>query len=278
MSEKLKLEVLMSAMHQDNFDIAYKTKINSDLLIINQCDKDDYVEMTVDGHLWRMISTTERGLSKSRNMALENAKGDICLLCDDDEVMEKGYVEIISKAYEELPKASAIVFNLRRINYKMKKNYYSITKIRKAPIYRGYSSQMLTFRPEPIKKHGIRMNEKFGSGTQWGGGEEILFEDDIRKKGLLMYEYPALIATIDYANGSSWFTGYTEKYFYNLGAYVQYRFPNNPLLRQLRQLFTCYRLRRENDLSFFSKMHWMNLGGKGIKTDVTYQEFVERRK
>jgi len=95
MSEKLKLEVLMSAMHQDNFDIENKTKINSDLLIINQCDKDDYVEMTVDGHLWRMISTTERGLSKSRNMALENAKGDIFLCLDSDEILNSKAIEII---------------------------------------------------------------------------------------------------------------------------------------------------------------------------------------
>ena len=80
----MKLEILMSAMHQENFDIAYRSKVDSDLLIINQCDKDDYTEIEVNGHIWRMISTTERGLSKSRNMALKNAKGDICLLADDD--------------------------------------------------------------------------------------------------------------------------------------------------------------------------------------------------
>lgn len=278
MNENVKIEVLMSAMHQENFDIAYKTKIQSDLLIINQCDKDDYAEIVVEGHLWRMISTTERGIAKSRQQAIDNANGDICLFCDDDEVLEDDYVETITKAYTELPKASAIVFNIKRINYKMKKSYYSIAKIRKAPMYRGYSTQMLTIKPKHIKRQGIKMNEKFGSGSQWGGGEETLFEDDIRRAGLFMYEYPALIATIDYGDGSNWFFGYTEQYFYNLGAYVQYRFPHNPILRQLRQLFTCYRLRRENDLSFFSKMHWMNLGGKGIKNDVTYQEFVERRK
>lgn len=115
----------MSAMHLKDFDIAYKTGIKSDLLIVNQCDRNDYKEINVEGHLWRMISTTERGLSKSRNMALKHAKGDICLLCDDDELLVKDYYERIINAYLELPKAVAIAFNVNRINNKMKKRYTS---------------------------------------------------------------------------------------------------------------------------------------------------------
>ena len=67
----MKIEVLMSAMHQTDFTLAYKSNVQSDLLIVNQCDKNDYSELTVGIHKWRMISTTERGLSKSRNMALK---------------------------------------------------------------------------------------------------------------------------------------------------------------------------------------------------------------
>ena len=44
MLQKIEVEVLMSVMHQASFDIAYKTGIRSDLLIINQCDKEDYQE------------------------------------------------------------------------------------------------------------------------------------------------------------------------------------------------------------------------------------------
>ena len=274
----VKLEVLLSAMHQKDFEIAYKTHIQSDLLIINQCDENRYEEIEVDGHTWRMISTTERGLSRSRQMAMDHAKGDICLFCDDDEVLEADYAATIVNAYAELPKASAIVFNLNRINYKMKKSYYRISKTRIAPKYRGYSSQMLTFKIADIRKKKIKMNLKFGSGTQWGGGEEILFEDDIRKAGLYMYEYPSVIATIDYAGGSQWFDGYSEKYFYNLGAYIQYKYRKNFVLKLLRAAFTCYRLRREKKLSFLEKMKWMYFGGKGIKRDVTYRQFLENNK
>ena len=230
--------------------------------------------MVVVGHLWRMISTKERGLSKSRNMAINNAKGVICLFCDDDEIMEEGYKEIILNAYREVSDATAIVFNLNRINYKMKKTYYQIVKKRIAPWYRGYSSQLLTFRLDKINEKKIRLNEKFGSGTPWGGGEEILFEDAIRKAGFKLYEYPQVIATIDYGQGSQWFTGYDEKYFYNLGAFIYYKFKKNIFLRELRCLFTCYRLKNERTLSLKQKMHWMHAGMVGIRKNITYGVYI----
>ncbi len=271
-----KVEVLMSAMHQNDFEIAYRSNVQSDLLIINQCDKNDYQEITVNGYVWRMISSTDRGLSKSRNMALENAKGDLCLFADDDEILEDNYVDTILKAYNELKSPAAIVFNIHRINNKMKKNYYKITKIKKAPTYRAYGSPMLSINLALIKDKSIVFNEKFGSGTEWGGGEDSLFEYDIIRKGLKMYEYPAYIATIDYGNGSGWFSGYNEKCFYNLGAFVSYRY-KNIFLRTARKLFTCYRLRREKNLSVKEKMRWMYLGGKGIKNNVTYKQFLEQQ-
>lgn len=278
MLQKVKVEVLMSVMHQDGFDIAYRTSIDSDLLIINQCDKDDYQEIIVNGHLWRMISTTERGLSKSRNMALKNIKGDICLLCDDDESLVNNYASKIEKAYVELPDAAAIVFNVKRINNKLKKKYYKIERVKKAPMYRGYQSGMLTFRAKEVLEKNILFNEKFGSGTPWGGGEEILFERDIRKECGSMYEHPTFISTIDYGSESQWMQGYDEKYFYNLGGYQQYLYKKNFVLKFLWRVYNCYKLRREKNLTPIQKMYWMYQGGKGIKRNVTYTEFLERQK
>lgn len=268
----------MSCMHEKDFSIAYRTKIDGDLLIINQCDEERYDEIEVDGHTWRMISTTERGLAKSRNMAINNARGDICLFCDDDEELSDGYADAILSAYKEQPKASAIVFNLKRINYKMKKTYYRIQASRKAPFYRSYASLMLSFRLADINMHEIRMNEHFGSGTPWGGGEEILFQDYMRKKGLKIYENPYEIATVDYSGGSAWFDGYTEKYFYNLGAFFWYKHGANLLKRELWCIYICYKLRREKSLSVSEKLKWMHRGMKGIKNDVTYSEFTKGSK
>ena len=273
----MKLEVLMSAMHQKDFSIAYKSCVNSDLLIINQCDTEGYDEIMVDGHKWRMISTTERGLSRSRNKALENALGDICLWSDDDEVFTEGYEKEIIAAYEYLPSVSAIAFNVRRINFQMKKTYYHIEAVRPAPSYRGYQSGMLSFRRKDILDAHISFDEKFGSGTPWGGGEEILFERDIRENGLKLYEHPYEVATLDYGGGSRWFKGYNEKYFYNLGAFGyysrHYKFTLALIARMIYVAF--FKLRKEKTLSPLSKMKWMIRGMKGIKANITYDEYTK---
>ncbi len=276
--QQLKLEVLMSVMHQKDFSIAQRTKISSNLLVINQCDEDKYEEINVNGYKWRMISTRERGSHLSRQMALDNAQGEICLFCDDDEELADGYSDIILKAYEKLPNASAIVFNVTRNNNKSKKSYYWIKKIRKAPKYRGYGTPMLSLKLGDIQKHGIRMNEIFGAGSVWGGGEDSLFEDEIRKSGLKMYEYPATIATIDYGNGSTWFKGYREEAFYNEGAFNQHKYGKNIILKYLRCIYSCYRLRKEKYLNFFQKMKWMRLGMKGMKTNIPYKEYIAHQK
>ncbi len=274
----MRLEVLMSVMYQENFDIALKTKVESDLLIINQCDREGYDEITHNGYCWRMISTTTRGLSKSRNIALDNARGDICLLCDDDQILYENYAEKIISAYEKLPDATCIAFNIDRINYNTQKSYYKITEVKIAPKYRGYGSPMLTFRKEEINRSHIRFNEKFGSGTQWGGGEDILFHNAIRNvEGYKFYEYPETITLIDYSGGSQWFHGYDEEAFYRLGGFTEYSLGKNFPMKLLRCLYTAKKHGVEY-LSFCDKMLWMYRGMKGIKKDITYKEYIECKK
>ena len=93
----MNLEVLLSCMYQEDMGIAVRARVQSDLLIINQCNKNGIDEVTDGVHHIRMISSTERGLSKSRNMALENACGDICLICDDDEIIPNVSFPITAK-------------------------------------------------------------------------------------------------------------------------------------------------------------------------------------
>ncbi len=273
------LELLMSVMHQDDFSLPKRSNVKGNLLVVNQCDQEWYVEQSEETYNWRMFYTKERGLSKSRNMAIANAKGDICKLCDDDETLVDNYREIILKAYEELPDADVIVFNINRINYKMKKTYYTIDKVRLAPGYRSYQSSMITFKLKQIKETNIRFNENFGSGSKFGGGEETLFLKDIRKAGLKIYEYPAVISTLDYGRfGSQWFHGYTDKYFYNLGVYSQYVNPDKVFSQILWGLYQAIKLRREK-LNPFKIIKWRLAGAKGFKNGkLSYEEYIKSKK
>lgn len=272
------LEVLMSVMHQDSFALAYKAKINSDLLIINQCDHEGYEEIVVNGYLWRMISTTERGLSNSRNMAIKHARGEICVFADDDETFSEGYRKQVLNAYEKVS-SDVIIFNINRINTNKKRKYYKIKKIKKAAWYRSFGSPMISFRLKSVIGKSIEFNSNFGSGTEWGGGEDGLFIKSIRKNALKIYEYNFTIATIDYSNGSNWFHGFDERYFYNSGAYNYYFYGKRILLRTLRSFYDAfYRTRSDKNMNGFKKLKWMHLGKKGFKNNVTYKEFLVRRR
>ena len=80
--------------------------IHCNSLIINQCSYDSVKKKDAI----RIINTTERGLSKSRNMAIENSIGDICIIADDDLVYSEHMVTTVEKAYDKYKDASIIVF------------------------------------------------------------------------------------------------------------------------------------------------------------------------
>lgn len=275
-ADNISVEVLMSAMYQDNFDIAYRAEIDSDLLIINQCDKEDYQEIEVNGHKWRMISSTERGSNKSRELAVKMATGQICMFCDDDEKLAENYVEKIKNAYKELDYPAAIAFNISRKNINTPISYYVIKEPKRSSKKRGYGTAMLSIDVGQIRDADVHFSPYFGAGTEWGCGEDILFEFDIIDKGLKMYEHPTVIGEVDYSHGSTWFNGYNEKYFYNIGAFYQCVYRKNPTkyLRVIYNVF--YKFRKDKKIKKSKKIQYMLKGMSGFKKKIPYDEFYKR--
>ena len=91
----MKLDILMSCMHQADNALIAASGITGSAVVINQCDRDEECRFDTPNGQVRMISTTQRGLTKSRNMAIAHSDADVCLLCDDDEVFVPGYEEKI---------------------------------------------------------------------------------------------------------------------------------------------------------------------------------------
>lgn len=213
---KRKVEVLISAMNQYDFNIFDTTKITSDALLINQCDRESYEDRVALGSIQRVFSTKDRGLSKSRNKAIDNAKGDICVICDDDEILYDGYVEKISSAYENHPDADIICFKVLLDGKKYKSKEYKIGYLSALKV----SSVQVTFKLESIKKNNIKFDIGYGSGTEMGSGEENIFIYDCLKKGLNVYFVPIEIGEVK-SSKSVWFKGFNKQYFYKRGAIIR---------------------------------------------------------
>lgn len=214
----MNLEVLISCMYQKDASIIQRTNIQSDVLVINQCDENkveefDFKNKRGENCHARVIYTQERGLSKSRNMAIRNAKGDICLICDDDELFEDDYVNTILNAFKRYPGADIITFIVRlprKLAYPSKEKKVGYIGAMKT------HSVEIAFRRKNVIEKGIRFDEQMGSGTGNGGGEENKFLFDCLKKKIKIRLFPKIIGTVTQTD-SKWFNGFTDSFFINLG-------------------------------------------------------------
>jgi len=266
------LEVLISAMHQTDMSLAQTTECTTDVLIINQTDHNGYDEEIIGGHLVRMISTTQRGLSRSRNMALLHAKGDICLLCDDDERLVEGYENIILNAYSRKPQADIIAFNYKDLN--PRSGHKDITSEKRSSKWRTFSTHCLTFRRECVLKNGVWFDCRVGAGSGIiSAGEESAWQNLAIKKGMYRWEVPELIAYVKQET-STWFKGFNEHYFYDLGANLQI---SHPFLKYILQFYYLYRLKNRAKLSYPQQLRWMMSGMKGIRHGMGYDDYIKRR-
>jgi len=214
----MNLEVLVSTMNRNSLELIEKMNIKSDCLIINQSN--DFTQ-NLENHTVkkiRMLSYQERGLSKSRNRALEESIGDICLIADDDVVYREDYVEKIVDSHKEYSDYDIIVFSVPTTNTERSKKYYSKRKrmgyIRSLKV----ASFEISFKKKSVIENNVRFNESFGAGSgKVAMGEENIFLYECLRKGLKILYLPIVIGVVTHEE-STWFKGYTEKYFRDLGA------------------------------------------------------------
>ena len=213
----MKLEILLSCMHQCDTSLVERSEITGDVLLINQCDHEGYCESPTREGLARMISTCERGLTRSRNMAIDHSTAELCLLSDDDEVFVPEYEKRIISAYEALPEADVIIF--KAVN--RPKNFEERVHPIRFPQTMKVSSWQISFRRERLNQAGIRFDVLLGSGSGNGAEEELKFLLDCQRAGLSIWYVPVEVASVAQEK-SAWFAGYDEKFFYNRGATTRY--------------------------------------------------------
>lgn len=213
----MKLEVLLSCMNESDFSIIEKSNLSTvTTLLVNQCSGDEE-EILMQG-IHKMIRTSTKGLSISRNIAILNSDADICLLADDDEYFVDGLDQKVSEAYVTCPEADIIIF---KISNKIKKLGNEIRRLKKADLLRVCSVQ-ISFRLESVKGK-ILFDPKLGAGSGNGTSEENKFLLDCYKAGLKIYYVPVDIATLRDGE-STWFRGFDEEFFFNRGKTTRYIF------------------------------------------------------
>ncbi len=213
----MKLEILMSCMHQVDDTLVTASRIYGDAVVINQCDREEYTQYPTRDGVARMFSTQQRGLTKSRNMAIRNSNADVCLLSDDDEVFESDYVRKILGAYESLPQADVIIFKMAN----REPSFPDKIKRLRFPQTMKVSSWQISFRRQRLLDSGVQFDELMGAGSGNGAEEELKFLTDCEKAGLQIWYVPEVIAAVA-QRSSTWFEGFNEQFFEDRGITTRY--------------------------------------------------------
>lgn len=255
----MKLELLVSTLNQDPKKLIKKMNIQTDAIIVCQCDKNFYDEVKVDRGLVKIYYFNERGVGLSRNCCLDRSSGDILLFVDDDEILVDNYDQIILNEFNKKQKYDIIFFNLLKENKKIFD--CQNRKVKKFNSLK-YGTASLCVKRNKVLAHNIHFSLLFGPGSKYCCGEDSIFIYDALSKGFKAYASDLCIATLD-DRDSSWFKGYNEKYYYDKGALFR------KLHGSLSLLFCLiYLVRHKNektDLSLRERLNLMKNGSIDFK-------------
>lgn len=211
------VDVLIATMHQKDFSLLDKMNISSNALVGNQCERNEVISTKHREHDVVYYSFAEKGVGLNRNNTLMRSKADICIFADDDMVFYDGYEKIIKKAFMDYPDADVLCLNIDD-EPKIRPENKKVERVRWYN-YGRYGAARIAIKREPIIRNGIFFNLSFGGGTEYSQGEDTLFLFECLQKRLHVYAVPVTIAKLIECRKSTWFDGYTEKFFFDKGIY-----------------------------------------------------------
>ena len=256
-------ELLVAAVEKDVENLIDEMHINSDAIIVNQSDKDSLSRVVHGEHTITVINSKERGVGLSRNMAIDNATADIVLFSDEDIVYQDNYEKDVLTAFSKYPEASVITFNfdvdIRRRTYTNTTNH-----VVKWNNYGRYPAYAIAVKRQDILNKKICYSTLFGGGAKYSNGEDSLFLHDCLKAGLKIMAVTTRLGEEKYRE-STWFKGYTEKFFFDRGVLYHFLYGNMAGVLGFRFLFN----NRKTMCNSISLARAFSLLKKGIREGKT---------
>ena len=266
----MNIQVLVAAMHQQDGSLIEKMNIQTDAIVGNQCDRCSDEVYDFDGFTATYYNRPERGVGLNRNTALLHAADDsILTFADEDMTFVDGYAEQINKAFSDLPKADAVIFNITTVGTDVGRR--ENTSAKRVRFYNAlnYGAARLSVKSTSIKRENIMFHTCFGGGTRYNAGEDSLFITDMLRHKLRIYVYPVCIANVD-QTASTWFNGYDEKYLHDKGTFFAAASKKWAKLLCLQDLIRHKEIYSSTGLGFSGAYRLMKKGIKDFTTLTAY--------
>lgn len=253
------MQLLVSALNANIDELILKMRINSDAIIVNQCNESNYREVEHLGHTVRVFSFDERGVGLSRNNALMRAGSSIAMFSDDDIEYVDDYEKLVEDEFSKYPKADVLLFEFDICE--ARRTYHN-TKYKRVRWYNcgRYPTFCMAFRTSKVHDRNITFSLLFGGGAKYSNGEDSLFLQECIKKGLKVYVTPTKLGR-EIEGESTWFKGYNEKFFYDRGVLYRHLYGNVALLFGFRFLIK-HKDKIKGEISFKDAYRMMKKGSK----------------
>ena len=191
------LEILISTTNRNTLDFLipmfpFGHFSDFSILIINQTSNDKI--LVSDFPSVRIINSFEKGLSKSRNSAIQNANKKIGLFADDDVIYTKGFDKQIIDAFNALD-AAVITFNHQRLGLDHPQNAITTPYFHDFKTIWDVCSIEIAVKTEEIRNAKIGFNEQFGLGSYFETAEELLFMRSVLQHKIKASYFPAVIVS-----------------------------------------------------------------------------------
>lgn len=260
------LEIVLSTMDRDSLDFlipmfSFSHFSNFSILIINQTQPDKLLVSNYPSI--RIVNSFEKGLSKSRNTGFKNAKGEIILIADDDEVFKEDFENTILEAYNKYQEAQSICFAIDDFSSFLFKKYPSTAKTRLSFLdISNILSIEISFKKAALDQLNIKFDTNFGIGSPFAMGEEAIFLSDWRKQKQSVIIVPKVIASHSrfstdnklnfkqryYVQGA--FLTRISKYGYYKGVFLKLFFDLKQNKVKLNQLFAAIKSANNGKIDF----------------------------
>ena len=213
----MKIVSLVSAVNQNIEELVKGICLETDAVVVNQCETDDSGSLDVNNHkvYWRKMNA--RGVGLSRNTCIEmTPECDIALFTDEDITYDEGYSKLILDEFMKHPEADVLLFNVRVCD--ARRTYWNdeFGKINMFN-YGRYPAYSIAIRHNKLKESAIKFPLEFGGGAKYINGEDSVFLHDCLEAGLHIYKTPVCIGE-EAERESTWFSGYNDRFFISRGA------------------------------------------------------------
>jgi len=163
-----------------------------------------------------VIQIEGKGLSKSRNAAIQNCKTKYALIADDDLTYFNNSFEIILTKFQQNSDLALAAFKIKTPENNPKYKKYPDFSYNIKENRHWLSSAEIAFDVEKIRAANIKFDERFGLCADIPRGEEQIFVKDVINNNLQAIYFPEEIVLHNFESSGKKMT--SKKYYFCEGA------------------------------------------------------------